>query len=75
MNRPPTAEMNWSVRGLLEFSYVPEINAAFEGAWDGSGPERGNVDEPDEIEDRSWGGDADTENDNFWSSLLSIDWR
>ena len=28
----PTDEMRWSVRALLEFSYTPTINEAFEGA-------------------------------------------
>ena len=27
--------MTWSVRQLLEFSYVPGINAAYEGSWAG----------------------------------------
>ena len=25
--------MKWSVRGLLEFSYAPGINEAYEGSW------------------------------------------
>ena len=28
---PPCADMQWSVRTLLEFSYIPTINEAFEG--------------------------------------------
>ena len=30
---PPTNDMAWSVRSLLDFSFVPPINAAFEGSW------------------------------------------
>ena len=30
----PTANMRWSVRDLLDFSYSPGINEAFEGTWD-----------------------------------------
>ena len=30
----PSPDMKWSVRGLLDFSYIPEINEAFEGEWD-----------------------------------------
>ena len=26
-------DMKWSVRGLLDFSYIPAINQAFEGTW------------------------------------------
>ena len=29
----PQRDMTWSVRELLNFSYVPEINEAFEGTW------------------------------------------
>lgn len=29
----PTNDMSWSVRDLLDFSYIPSINAAFEGTW------------------------------------------
>ena len=30
-NKVPTADMSWSVRVLLDFSYTPAINEAFEG--------------------------------------------
>ena len=30
--------MEWSVRGLLDFSYTPAINAAFKGTWAHSDP-------------------------------------
>ena len=30
-NKVPTADMSWSVRALLDFSYAPGINEAFEG--------------------------------------------
>ena len=29
----PNSDMSWSVRTLLEFSYIPPINSAFEGTW------------------------------------------
>ena len=29
----PSADMSWSVRELLQFSYVPAINLAMEGSW------------------------------------------
>ena len=31
--RSPTDDMKWSVRELLEFSYTPAIDRAFEGTW------------------------------------------
>ena len=31
LDRLPTADMTWSVRTLLDFSFHPEINSAFEG--------------------------------------------
>ena len=31
LNRVPTPDMTWSVRELLDFSYMPGINEAFEG--------------------------------------------
>ena len=31
------SDMEWSVRQLLLFSYVPAIDRAFEGAWNESG--------------------------------------
>ena len=33
LDQLPTADMKWSVRDLLDFSYTPEINGAFEGTW------------------------------------------
>ena len=32
-DRIPDAGMRWSVRDLLNFSYIPEVNAAYEGSW------------------------------------------
>ena len=32
----PTDDMKWSVRKLLEFSYTPPINEAYEGSWKSS---------------------------------------
>ena len=33
MGRLPLPDMTWSVRTLLNFSYIPGINEAFEGTW------------------------------------------
>ena len=33
LNEIPTPEMTWSVRDLLDFSYTPGLNEAFEGDW------------------------------------------
>ena len=33
LDQLPTADMKWSVRDLLNFSYIPEINEAYEGTW------------------------------------------
>ena len=33
LNNIPTPDMKWSVRALLEFSYIPAVNAALEGSW------------------------------------------
>ena len=30
---PPQNDLGWSVRSLLEFSYIPAINEAYEGTW------------------------------------------
>ena len=32
LDQPPGNDMQWSVRTLLEFSYIPRINEAFEGS-------------------------------------------
>ena len=33
LDKIPCNNMEWSVRQLLEFSYLPQINDAFEGTW------------------------------------------
>ena len=33
LDKVPTNDMKWSVRDLLDFSYNPGINEAFEGTW------------------------------------------
>ena len=38
LDRTPQADMTWSVRALLDFTYVPCINDAFEGTWAHSDP-------------------------------------
>ena len=37
LNNSPTPEMKWSVRNLIDFSYVPGLNEAMEGVWDPGG--------------------------------------
>ena len=41
----PGSDMQWSVRNLIDFSYTPTINAAFEGTWAHGDP--ANVDDMD----------------------------
>ena len=49
MDSPPCADMRWSVRALLDFSYTPAVNAAFEGTWTRNDPtNRDNMDTSDE---------------------------
>ena len=33
IDQQPSSNMEWSVRDLLEFSYIPTLNEAFEGSW------------------------------------------
>ena len=33
LDKLPCSDMSWSVRTLLEFSFLPGINEAFEGTW------------------------------------------
>lgn len=44
----PTNTMQWSVRELIDFSYIPTINRAFEGNWEPGGAT--NLDRMDPIE-------------------------
>ena len=50
LDKIPTADMQWSVRSLIDFSYIPGINLALEGTWALSdAPTVGNgLDEADE---------------------------
>ena len=34
----PCSDMRWSVRALLDFSYIPGVNEAFEGTWANGDP-------------------------------------
>ena len=46
----PSADMQWSVRGLLDFSYNPAINLAFEGTWAHGDPaDKGVLDSEGEL--------------------------
>ena len=46
----PTSDMKWSVRDLLDFSYVPGINEAYEGSQaNQDGPMNGGVDDVEEM--------------------------
>ena len=38
----PSSDMQWSVRSLLDFSYIPSINDAFEGTWAHGDPQNQN---------------------------------
>ena len=33
LDNTPSNDMRWSVRSLLDYSYIPAINLAFEGTW------------------------------------------
>ena len=33
LDHTPCNDMRWSVRALLDYSYTPKINDAFEGTW------------------------------------------
>ena len=58
-NKIPSTDMKWSVRDLLNFSYVPGINEAFEGTWTDIDPPKDNV--MDDSLDLSWLGDSEEE--------------
>ena len=53
----PSDDMKWSVRKLLEFSYVPAVNETFEGGWEkerglhghGNGTELGGYEDNPEL--------------------------
>ena len=49
--------MSWSVRNLLDFSYIPGINTAFEGTWAHGDP--AGVDDLDEEPDDAFNDDED----------------
>ena len=38
IDKLPTADMTWSVRDLLNFSYIPGVNEAYEGSWASGDP-------------------------------------
>ena len=44
----PTADMKWSVRNMLRFSYFPGVNDAFEGTWASGDPNPVGEDPHDE---------------------------
>ena len=61
LGKLPTADMTWSVRTLLDFSYQPEINGAFEGTWN----DETTVDPLDALEGLEWlQGDGESAEDN-----------
>ena len=64
-DKQPMPDMRWSVRELLEFSYSPGINEAFEGDGPGEGPDL----QLDRLADDSLGTDwlYDT-NNNSWTT-------
>lgn len=59
MNELPKGDMKWSVRDLLDFSYIPGINEAFEGTWVDGDPLPEWSDPMDVSYDTNW-----LENDN-----------
>ena len=63
-DRIPTDDMMWSVRELLDFSYIPGINEAYEGTWACSDhwPEVG--DEMDQSLGLGWLGDGEGDENN-----------
>ena len=50
----PTADMKWSVRALLNFSYIPGINDAFEGSKEPGGQPTGPGSVSDETLGLEW---------------------
>ena len=38
LDRVPTDDMKWSVRQLLDYSFIPGVNEAFEGTWAAGDP-------------------------------------
>lgn len=50
----PSSDMAWSVRQLLDFSFAPGINEAFEGTWANSDPIRGNAGPGDDSLGLDW---------------------
>ena len=61
-DRDPCSDMSWSVRKLLDFSYNPAINEAFEGTWAHNDPPG-----TDDL-DSSRGGDNTTNDDSTGSA-------
>ena len=66
LNRVPDGSMSWSVRDLLNFSYVPGINEAYEGRGsDGDGGWGGGEGELDDTLDLHWlDSDCDQDHDD-----------
>ena len=64
LDKVPTNDMKWSVRNLLDFSYGPGVNDAFEGTWTDS--DLGRMDESlaDDVLGLDWlhGLDGDSNN-------------
>ena len=54
LDKLPTPEMTWSVRSLLDFSYTPGINDAYEGDWREGGEYVGEAGIMDETLGASW---------------------
>ena len=67
-DRLPTPDMEWSVRGLLDFSYLPRLNEACEGTWTDSDYSPGLIDGLDTSFGTGWldveGDEADGDENN-----------
>ena len=64
--------MDWSVRQLLNFSYIPGINEAYEGNWTGDGREGLGQDVLDVSLGLEWLDDSQNdENNNGTNGLVT----
>ena len=60
----PSNDMTWSVRMLLDFSYIPAINTAFEGTWAHGDPvdNHDTLDSLDDCSERDFHSDSQSDN-------------
>ena len=79
-DRLPTNDMKWSVRDLLNFSFIPGINEAFEGTWADGDPLPMPMDASDEslgldFLDESMSGNESSgeQNGSTWTDQQEVD--